>query len=151
MNEPIIIALIGALGGLVSGIIVSLVSPFINWGIKKKSEKLNERKKLLLEVREIVIQEYSEYEKFNEELALKKVDSSSNLIYPKALTYLDTINKHHQFHKLRPFLNKDTIDILTNSNLLDLSHRGTKLGQFPKPFQLLMDDISRIEKEWDLL
>ena len=151
MNDPVVIALIGAFGGFISGIVASILAPWVNWGIKKRKEKLEERKKLLEDIRKIIIQEYQEFEKFNEDIALKKVDFQANPYYPKAITYLDTVNKHHQFHKIRPSLNQDTISILENSNLLELKDRGSQLGQLPNPYQKLMDNISQIEKQWNLI
>lgn len=147
MDSIIIVALIG----LASGAVASLMAPWINWGITKKKMKFEEKKKLLKDIREKIINEYEESEKFNKDLALKNIDVSKDQIYPKAITYLDTLNKHSCFHQIKTYLSDETISLLENSNLLVLNDRGSKLGQLPKPFQLLMDDLSKIEKKWELL
>jgi len=151
MNDIVLVALIGALAGLISGAIASLIAPWINWGITKKKIRLEERIKLLKEIREIIISEYEIHEKFTKGLALNPQIANQKKYYPSAITYYDTLNKHVQFQRLRPFIPSDTINILKKSKLLSLDDRGSALGEMPRPYEELMQYLSELEKEWDLI
>ncbi|MDQ7816238.1 MAG: hypothetical protein RDU14_04385 [Melioribacteraceae bacterium] len=147
MDDTTLIALISALAIIFSGVITSIIAPKINWGIQKKKEKDEQRRKLLEANRNIILQEYKKIEKFNNDLALGNI----KIFYPTAQNYLDTLYKYPEFHQLKPFLNKDTMKILEESQLLELKDRKSQLGQIPKPYQLTLDNITLIEKEWDLI
>ena len=151
MNDTIMVALIGAIAGLISGTIASLIAPWINWGVKKKKFRLEERRKLLKEIREIIIKEYEAHEKFTKELALNPDSTKQKIFYPTAITYYDTLNKHSQFQRLIPFIHNDTINLLKKSKLLSLADRGSALGEMPKPYENLMQSLSSIENKWDLI
>jgi len=151
MDNTILVALIGAIAGLISGTIASLIAPWIKWGIEKKKLLLNERKLLLKDVREIIIKEYDENEKFNEMLALNPDSTKDKKIYPKALSYYDMLQKYSQFQRIIPFLDTNIKDGLINAKLLSLSDRGSKLGEMPLPLVKLLDNINTIEKKWGLL
>lgn len=147
MTEPITIAIIAAIAGLISGTIASIIAPWINWGIQKKKEKQEQRRILLESNRKIILHEFAELEHFNKNFALGNV----KVIYPIAQNYLDTLSKHHEFQQLKPFLEKSTITILEDSKLLELKDRQSELGQIPKPYQVTLDNIAVIERQWDLI
>lgn len=151
MENTILVALIGAVAGLISGTIASLIAPWIKWGIEKKKLLLTERKLLVKDVREIILTEYTEHEKFNEMLALNPDFTKDKKIYPKALSYYDMLQKHSQFQKFIPFLDADIKESLMNAKLLSLDDRGSKLGELPLPLAKILENINRIEKKWELI
>jgi len=151
MNDTIIVALIGTIDGFISGTIASLIAPWINWGVKKKKLRFEERRKLLKEIREIIITEYEANENFTKELALNPNSTQQKIFYPTAVTYYDTPNKHSQFQRLIPFIPNDTIKLLKKSKLHSMRDRGSALGEMPKPYESLMQSLSSIEKEWNLI
>lgn len=147
MTEPITIAIIAATAGLISGTIASIIAPWINWGIQKKKEKFEQRRKLLENNRKIILNEYEKMENFNKDFALGNI----KLFYPTAHNYLDTLNKYPEFQQLLPFLNSDTVKILQEAQLLELKDRQSQLGQIPKPYQRTLDNIALIERDWELI
>lgn len=151
MENTILVAIIGAIAGFVSGAIASLIAPWIKWGIEKKKLLFNERKQLLKDVREIIITEYNEHEKFTEMLAVNPDSLKDKKIYPKALSYFDLLQKHLQFQRIISFLDTSTKDSLLNFQLLSLKDRGSKLGEMPLPLTNLLENINRIEKKWKLI
>ena len=151
MNDPVVIVLISAGAGLISGTVASLFAPWIHWGIEKRRNKLDERKNLIKNARELVININNEQERINELLVTNPNEIPKELKYPKAITYLDALQRYQQFHAIKPFLSKPTIELLSDSNLYNLEGRGSKLGQLPEPFRLVLNDISKLEREWELI
>ena len=151
MNDTVLVAIIGAVAGIIGGTIASLIAPWINWGIKKNKFRLEERKKLLEDIRTIIINEYEEHEKFTKELALDPEITKTKKYYPTALTYYDTLNKHSQFQRIIPFIPEENINLLKNSKLLSLKDRGSALGEMPLPYENLMKSLSEIENKWKLI
>ncbi len=141
-------AIVVVLISLISGAIGSLIAPWVNWGIEKKKLLLNERRSTIEKVRKLVIQEYTNFEKKTKDLVTKRIRVDK--IYPDAVTYFDTLNKHPIFHKIVPHLELNTLSVLKNSELFKLEDRGADLGGLPTPFQIVLDNLSKIEKEWDL-
>lgn len=151
MNDRIIIALIAAVAGLVGGAVASLIAPWIHWGIEKRKNKREEQKNLIKNIRELVIDVNKEQERINELIITNPDKFQEELKYPKAITYLDALQRHHYFFAIKPFLSNTTLESLSNSKLYRLDDRGSGLGQLPEPFLLVLDDISRLEKEWELI
>lgn len=151
MNDPIDIALIGAIAGLISGALASLIAPWIQWGIEKRKSQHNDRRNLIKKVRELVIDVSNEQERINELIAANPSELPKELKYPKAITYLDALQRHQHFHAIKQFLNESIIESLSNSHLYKLEDRGTILGQLARPFCLLLNDISKLEKKWKLI
>ena len=54
LNDHVVTAVIAGATGLISGVIGSLVAPWINWGIEKKRRALDARAKLVTRWREIL-------------------------------------------------------------------------------------------------
>lgn len=141
-----------AIIALISGALGSLIAPWVKWGIEKKKIKLQEKRDTLLQIRELVIEEYTKFDR----LTKKWIDEGKHKekefkIYPRAITYYDTLNKHAIFQKIKPFLQDNTIEVLKRSELLKFKDRGTTLGQLPTPYEKLMDDLAKIERDWDLI
>ncbi len=141
-------AIVVVLISLISGAIGSLIAPWVNWGIEKKKLLLNERRSTIEKVRKLVIQEYTNFEKKTKDLVTKRIRVDK--IYPDAVTYFDTLNKHPIFHKIVPHLELNTLSVLKNPELFKPEDRGADLGGLPTPFQIVLDNLSKIEKEWDL-
>ncbi|NHZ86493.1 MAG: hypothetical protein GWP19_11535 [Planctomycetia bacterium] len=137
-----------ALIALVSGAIGSLIAPWVKWGIEKKKILLDERKNTIKEVRKLVIEENKNFGNLTKNLATGKL--KANQLFPDAITYFDTLNRHSIFHKIVPFLEENTLTVLRNSELFKLKDRGTDLGGLPTPFQNVLDNLSKIEREWGL-
>lgn len=119
--------------------------------IEKRKNQQKERRNLIKKVRELVIDVNNEQERINELFVTNPDELPEELKYPKAITYLDALQRHQHFHGIKPFLSDSTIESLSNSNLYKLEDRGTKLGQLPEPFRLVLDDISKLEQEWKLI
>lgn len=52
--SPIIIALIGAAAGLASGVVGSLIAPWVQYAIESKRKRIEYRQNLIKEIRELV-------------------------------------------------------------------------------------------------
>ncbi|NQU32023.1 MAG: hypothetical protein HQ521_02215 [Bacteroidetes bacterium] len=48
------IAIIGAVGGLISGAVLSLIAPWVKWGIEKKKLRYEKRVKLINEIKSYI-------------------------------------------------------------------------------------------------
>ena len=130
-------------------VIGSLIAPWVKWGIVKKKIKHQSRINTIAEIRSLIINEHKKFDKLTKELVS---DSKKAInLYPEAITYFDALNQHPIFHKIKQFLQNDTILILKNSELFKLEDRGTTLGQLPLPYETLMENLAKIEKDWKLI
>ena len=113
---------------------------------------LQERKDLLLKNREIVMTVFKEQEEIAELFSKQPPGTiPDKLKFPRAITYLDALQGHQYFHKIKPYLSENTIHLLTNSKLYNFKDRGSHLGEMPKPFQAVLVDISNLESKWEVL
>ncbi len=136
---------------LISGAIGSLIAPWVKWGIVKKNIKHQDRINTIAEIRNLVINEHKKFDKLTKTLVADGKNAKAIKLYPDAITYFDALNQHSIFHKIKPYLQNDTILILKNSELFKLKDRGTTLGQLPMPYEKLMGNLSEIEKHWKLI
>ncbi len=134
---------------LISAGIGSLLAPWVNWGIEKRKIKLQDKKHTLDTLRSLVLDEYEKFESFMKEYTEIGKNKYEKKLYE--ITYFDALNKHSIFHKIKPFLQNETISILKDSNMLIYADRGASTGQLPTPFEKLMENLSEIEKDWKLI
>jgi len=110
--------IIPAIAGLVSGGIVSLVAPWVNWRIEQKREKLAHKRTLIRGWREFLATDFDQ------------------LTFTGTAVYSD----------MRPHLSPSTRESLEGNKIAVRLGRGGNVIQ-----SLVLDDIARLEKEWDLL
>ena len=114
--------LIPTIVAFIAGAFGSVIAPWANWGIKKKEILLNDRKDLIKRARNELSQKKFEENKF--------VNSQI-------------------YSEIRPFLNTKTIDELESDVMIcNLATRG---GGAAYHLTKILDDISIIEKEWELI
>jgi len=113
--------LAGAVSGSFAGGLASLVAPWVNWGIEKRRTKLDTRRKLISEWRDAVAAS-SDVRAFR--------DSPS-------------------YSAMRPYLLRALIEQIESDTVrIQSGGRGAGVNNI-KP--ALFDDISRIERHWELL
>jgi hypothetical protein len=124
MEEKIILALIG----LISGVIGSMFAPWANWGIEKRRKKLEHRKELVAKWREMVAevaaQAGQDAEKFN-----------------------SIVQNHKDYFSLAPHM-KFGIPARELGRIH--AELAQKLLWNPHVIYFI-SEISRLEKEWDLV
>lgn len=126
MAENVTTALIGAMAGLIAGSIASIIAPWINWGIEKKKQKHTYRKELIGKWRAMV---------------------HASCMRPDLKSLEDVIiffENHIDFFSLRPHL----------KTWKDYSNQEKFMGgrnYLPDLSDSLLVEITRIEKEWDLV
>jgi hypothetical protein len=119
---PIVIA---AFTGGLSGAIVSLVAPWLNWGIEKKKMRLEAKRTLIKNLRS--------------ELGMLAIAPASKQEFRSRVCYA----------QVRPFLQKKTIDFIESDSITVIS--GGRHSGADNFKSILLDDISRLEKEWELI
>jgi hypothetical protein len=114
-------ALPGAMGGLVTGIIASLIAPWVQWAVEKRRSKLNYRQELIRKWRKEI-----------EDLAL-----GGKVMFGGTVTYSE----------IRPHLRKEVRDSLEQPRTFRVPNeaRGDNADK-----AILLDEVARIEKEWGL-
>lgn len=146
MDEKVLTAVIGAVAGLISGSIASIVAPWINWGIEKRKQKLAHRRELIAKWRAMVFHIVSVYESDEE---------------TDAETFFDLLAKEQDYLSLKPHISDEAykkllkaditpgeIIIVQRGALGSGSSRVNPIGGFAS---LLADEVTRIEKEWKLI
>ena len=123
MDGSILTALIGAVSGLISGTIASLVAPWVRWGIEKKRARNESRRALLAEAREYV----------------------TSHLFGGATFAAKPI-----YRRLKPHLISELVETIENyEEVLD---RQDEPGKFPRLFrEEVLDEISRLERKWELI
>ena len=111
---------------LVSGAIGSLFAPWANWGIEKRKQKLEYRKELIKRWRAMLA-----------ELAAQEIGTDD----AKPLALLE---KHEDFYSLSNHIDSD-------SNPYGEYRKRKASLNTPVFLRYLAHEISRIEKEWDLI
>lgn len=111
----------GAVSGSVFGALASLIAPWVTWGVEKRRLKLASRRKSVAEWRQAVAQSDGVKE-FRETAAYATM-------------------RPHLLRTLIERIESDTITIQQGG-------RGGGVNNF-KP--LVYDDITRVEKHWDLV
>ncbi|GEM_PF-1091195 len=122
VDDKILIPLISILGGLITGVLGSLIAPWVHWGIEKKKQKLNYRKELIAKWRQMVRELLKYYDDNRNSLpVLRKV-----------------ITRYEAFYSLKGHLSQDIIFRI-------------EADTYEDALALITDEINGIEKEWRLL
>ena len=112
---------IPAIVGLLSGAVGSLIAPWVSWGIEKKRALLVARRDFLKECRELVHQAASR----------------------------EAFRESHVYARVRPLLSPKTVEsIETETIIVQIEGRGGGVNNYAPA---VLDDITRIEREWGLL
>jgi len=116
-------ALIAGASGLISGVLGSLIAPWVHWGVEKKRALNEARRALLKEAREYV---------------------GSNLFSGR------TFDSKTIYRRLKPYLGSIVVEAAENYE--EVQDRQDDPGEFPAAFRReVLDELGRLEKEWGLI
>jgi hypothetical protein len=119
----LMVYLLSALLGLLSGALGSLIAPWVHWGIEKRRDKRNARRDLALNAREYI------------------ASKSFSAFYFYQETY---------FIRLKPYIDKKVIDWVENfEKYYDAVEDPSNLQEDLKVE--LLKQLQRIEKKWGLI
>jgi hypothetical protein len=127
MDPTLKIAVVAAGSAMLGGLITGVVAPHVAWGIEKKNQKLAYRRELIDKWRAMLA-----------EAAQQDIGRGKET--EKLLAFLE---KHKDFYSLSPQLPSD--------NSYEAYYQRHASLSVPVYLRYLTDEISRIEKEWDLV
>lgn len=130
MDEKLVAAIAGAIAGVIGGLLSSLVAPWINWGIEKRKQKLVYRRELIAKWRASLA-----------ELAKTQGPPGER----GDLMYL--MERSPEFYSLLPHL-KDEKATLKKIKITKFVYGETTI---PLILHRIMEEVNRIEREWDLV
>ena len=130
--EKIIPAILGFLAGILGG----FISPWVNWGIEKKRQKLFYRRELISKWRKMV----KEATRIIEENT--KIDEKGKTI---SFTPAEILERHEDFYSLKPHLSRNTISEIYRTRTFIVG------STIHTPLALIIDEISIIERKWGLI
>lgn len=111
----------GALAGSASGLVASLVAPWVHWGVEKKRQRLSRRRQLVAEWR----------------AALSRPQQVKD--FRESATYAT----------LRPHLPADLVRRIESDTIeIQVGGRGAGLANFNAA---LLDEIAQVESKWKLV
>lgn len=123
MDANIITAVIGAVSGLAAGIVGSLVAPWVHWGIEKRRDLRATRRELLASARAYV----------------------SSVRFGAG-----QFSRRSMFARLKPYLSPDNVRAIENPD--EVQDQMDNPGEFRESLRRgILEDLQRIEKEWELL
>ena len=122
MDPLILSAIIGGFAGLITGVIGSLIAPWIHWGIEKKRNKQTWRAELVKQWREILMKD-----------GFSRSDLLNHPLYGPLRELLSD--------KIKKDLERPTTHIAVDINSPTNNHDRN----------VILREIARIEKEWDLI
>lgn len=126
MTDTVWAAIVGGAAGIITGSLSALVAPWANWGIKKKDL-------LLAHHRELV----SKWRAMLEEAGQQDIGRGADT--DKLLAFLE---KHKDFYSLSAHL---------PTNSYEAYYKSHATLSVPVYHRYLTDEVSRIEREWDLV
>ncbi len=146
MDDKILTAVIGAIAGLISGSIASIIAPWVNWRIEQRKQKLAYRRELISKWRAMIFHIVSIYES----------DEETN-----AETFFDLLNREQDYLSLKQHISNETFEKLSKADItpgvINVVVRGglhsgsERINPIDNFASILTDEVSRIEKEWDLV
>jgi hypothetical protein len=123
VDQAIVTTIIGAVAGLISGTLGSLIAPWANWGIEKRRNLRESRRTLLNETRELVAA--SGFGGF-------------------------TFSQKPIYRRLKPYLRAAIVESVENFEEFD--ENADDPAEHRRYFrQELLDEIARLERDWGLL
>lgn len=126
MSDTLLAAIVGAITGVITGTIASIFAPWAHWGIEKRKQKLNYRRELVAKWRAML-----------EEGAKQELGRDDS----KLVMFLE---KHKDYYSL-------VSHIPTGGDNYQLYRKDTASLTVPIFLLYLADNISKIEREWDLI
>ena len=100
MDANVIAAVFGAVGGVVTGTISSLIAPWVQWGIEKRRKRFERRRSLINSWRDMVARVRKRCEEEVENDRAKKPDPG------------DVLLEQPEYASLRPHLSQKTLRLL---------------------------------------
>jgi hypothetical protein len=122
--EVLVAASSGAIAGLISGVIGSLIAPWVQWAIEKRRSRLSYRQQLINTWREGI-------DRFDFQLELA-----------------GSFGETDWYSAIRPHLRDNVIEALERPRTAIVVNEGR--GDSARK-QMLLDEVTRIEKEWRLV
>lgn len=142
MDPNLKIASIAAASAVVGGVITAIVAPHIAWGIEKKKQRFELRKKLVADWRRMINRVVFQYEHQPE-------GSDASLV--------EVLEGHEDYYSLKPHLSDSVLHTI-NSLRDEVGHvRIVQSGQTKRInppstlVSILVKEIARIEKGWELV
>lgn len=142
MEPNLKLALIAAASAIAGGVITAIVAPHIAWGIEKKKQKFELRRKLVADWRRMVNWVVFKYEHQPE-------GSDASLV--------EVLESHEDYFSLKPHLSDSVLHQINNLRDEVGSIRIVQSGQTKRInppstlVSILVKEIARIEKEWELV
>jgi hypothetical protein len=137
--EIIKLVLSGAFGGALGGLVVA----WSNWGIEKRRQKLNYQRELIAAWRKMISSTQSVY---------RKRQSTDD----QDAAFAELLEASSDYFSLKPHLTQSAIDALKNEKYdktINIVMAGRKALINPPDaiVAMLVDEVARIEAEWDLV
>ncbi|HVG32009.1 MAG TPA: hypothetical protein VM911_02980 [Pyrinomonadaceae bacterium] len=121
--------LLPAILGFVAGVLGATVTPFVQWYIEKKRLKIEYKRQLIADWRKMI-----------EEISKTHSQQTSNVEIMKALMH------HSAFYTLSFYMDNKALE-----NVGDKDKRTFQNISYPLMLSVVMSEITKIEKKWDLL
>ena len=142
MNPNLKIALIAAASAVGGGVITAIVAPHIAWGIEKKKQRFKLRKKLVADWRRMIIWVVFQFEHQPE-------GSDASLV--------EVLESQEDYFSLKPHLSDSVLNQITSlrdekgSIRIVQSGKTKRINPPSTLVSILVKEIARIEKEWELV
>jgi hypothetical protein len=124
-----------------TGAVGGLAVAWSNWGVEKRRSKLAYRRELVTEWRKMVQRVAHIYETQRA---------------PQDDSFTELLERQQEYFSLKPHLSSGTLEALKtekNKKVVDvvIGGRKTRVNPADHFVELLVNDIARIEREWDLV
>lgn len=116
--------LITLVAAIIAGVFASLIKPFVDWGIEKKRTRLESRKALITNARNLI-----------------SCDSFDILIFKESIIY--SLLCEHFSDKLNSIINMDESDYIYISENVDIDIDSTHKS-------MILKEINILAKKWNL-
>lgn len=142
MEPNLKIALIAAVSAIAGGAITAVVSPHIAWGIEKKKQRLELRRKLVADWRRMINWVVFQYEHQPE---------------GRDASLVEVLEGHEDYYSLKPHLSDSVLHTINSlrdeiGKVRIVQSGQTKRINPPSTLvSILVEEIARIEKEWKLV
>lgn len=142
MDPNLKIALIAAASAVGGGVISAIVAPHIAWGIEKKKQRFELRKKLVADWRRMINWVVFHYEHQPE-------GSDASLV--------EVLESHEDYFSLKPHLSDSVLHQITSlrdekgSIRIVQSGKTKRINPPSTLVSILVKETARIEKEWELV
>jgi hypothetical protein len=142
MDPNLKITLIAAASAIGGGVITAIVAPHIAWGIEKKKQRLELRRKLVADWRGMINWVVFTYEHQPE-------GSDASLV--------EVLERHEDYYSLKPQLSDSVLSEINKlrdevgSIRIVVSGQTKRINPPSTLVSILVKEIARIEREWQLV